>query len=122
MNSSARRSRWSVVTPGATSAASSSRVRATSSPASRMRRSCSSVRPWSLLRRPNTVGCSAARVGREGLDETIGHLVELAHAVDAHEQADLVVVVAEGRGLAVVDRLALADDVLGVVGPTLGLG
>ena len=60
-------------------------------------------------------------MGRKGLDEPVGDLVDLAHAVDPDEQAHLVVVVAERRGLAVVDRLALADDVLGVVGATLGL-
>src|SRR6478672_2285974 len=130
MNSSARRSSSSVVMPGRTSAASSSRVRPTSRPASRMRRSCSSVRPWSRFRRPNirgpsrvaALGQSRSAVLRQGRDDTVGDLVDGAHAVDLDEEPDELVVLREGCGLLAVDRLALADDVLGVVGATLGLG
>src|SRR4051812_5815632 len=130
MNSSARRSSSRVVTPGRTAPASISRVRPTSTPASRMRRSCSSVRPWSRFRRPNigrslslaALGQTSSVVLRESRDDAVRDLVDGAHAVDLDEQAGVLVVLCQRCRLLAVDRLPLADDVLGVVGAPLGLG
>src|SRR6478736_1192575 len=125
MKSSARASSCSVVTPSRTSPRSICRVRPTSSPASRMRRSCSSVRPVSRLR-PNTgllvvLQGGPGWIGWSGAAREVGPARERVRSV-LREQAGELVVRGERRGLLAVDRLALADDLLGVVDAALDLG
>ena len=52
----------------------------------------------------------------------VRHVVDLAHPVDLDEDAALAVDPDERLGLLGVDLLAAPDDVLGVVGATVGLG
>src|SRR5512141_1398509 len=100
MDSSASASSSRVVTPGATEVRSSSRVRATTSPASRMRATCSGVLISIRSLRRNT-GPS----GSEGGEEARGDLVDRAHAVDAPQQALGLVDGGERRGLVRVELL-----------------
>ena len=71
-------------------------------------------------RKPNVASLSVTLV--EGVEDPLGDLVDLAHAVDLDQQAAVAVDVDQRLGLLGVDLLAAADDVLGVVGATLGLG
>src|SRR5512132_1003101 len=118
MYSSAMVSSCLVVMPGATWSVISSRVSPTSSPAARILTSCSGVLP-SMRSRPKSPTISSVGQHR---DEALGHLVDVPHAVNLHEQPALTVDLGQRGGLLAVDRLALTDDVLGVVHPRLGLG
>ena len=58
----------------------------------------------------------------ERVEDALGDVVDLAHAVDLDEDAALAVDLDQRLGLLGVDLLAAPDDVLGVVGATVGLG
>src|SRR5919202_1089068 len=120
MTCSAMPANTSVLTPGATAAATASRASATTRPAARMSRICSallsSIRSLTVVRVP-----SAAR-RRQGRREAPRDPVDVAHAVDLHEEAALPVDVHERGRLLDVHVLAVPDDIFGVVGPALELG
>src|ERR687886_1816836 len=120
MTCSAMPSSSSVLTPGATAAATASSASATTRPAARMSRICSallsSIRSLTVVRVP-----SAAR-RRQGRREAPRDPVDVAHAVDLHEEAALPVDVHERGRLLDVHVLAVPDDIFGVVGPALELG
>src|SRR4051794_3141477 len=114
---SATASRSAVVSPGRTVSRSSWSVSPTTRPARRIASTCSRLLYW-IRSRPSTRRSSAARV--EGGNQAAGHVVALAHAVHAREQATLAVHAGQRRGLLGVPLLPATDDVLGVVRPPLG--
>src|SRR3954447_9153207 len=120
---SAMASRSPVVMPGRTASRSSSRVSPTSSPATRILPICSGV----LISTPRSRKPMAAYPGSaladvvEGVEDALGDLVDLAHAVDLDQQVAVAVDVDQRLGLLGVHLLAAADDVLGVVGAPAAL-
>src|SRR6195952_5230760 len=122
MCSSAILSRSPVVTPSFTEERSSSRVSPTRSPATRILAIWSGVLISTPRSRKPIASHSALVDVLEGLEDPLGDLVDLTHAVDLDEQAAVTVDLDQRLGLLEVELLTAADDVLGVVGATVGLG
>src|SRR5512139_3785110 len=104
MWSSAIASSSRVVIPARTEPRSSSSVRPTTRPAARMPSICSGVlistpRSRQPIARRLPVRRSALGDDVEGVEDPLGDLVDLAHAVDLDEEAAGTVDVDEGRGL-----------------------
>src|SRR6478736_780229 len=117
MLSSAIASSSPVLMPARTLPRSSSSVWPTTRPALRIRSIC-----WGVListprsRRPMTSSGLRSLVQR--LEDALGDVGDLAHAVDLDDEATLLVDGDQRLGLLEVDLLAPPDDVLGVVGAT----
>src|SRR6478735_613224 len=131
MLSSAIASSSRVLMPGTAAARSSSSVSPTSRPATRINATCSGVLIWMDRAERDrahmgSAGGRSAHRGRgrvaDGLEQAGGDGVDLAHAVDLHEQAAVGVDARERLGLGGVDLEAVRDDLGGVVGATLDLG
>src|SRR4051794_3805727 len=123
MASSAIASSSLVVTPGRTAARSVSRVRPTTSPTRRIAATWSGVfssTPRSC--QPIRSAGSGLRDDVEGVEDALGDLGHLAHAVDLDQDATVAVDLDERLGLLGVDLLAAPDDLLGVVRAPLDLG
>ena len=76
----------------------------------------------SMPRSPKHHGsASVCGTTSSAVEDPLGDLVDLAHAVDLDEEAAVAVDLDQRRGLLGVDLLAAPDDVLGVVGPALDL-
>src|SRR6476469_8018556 len=93
-------SRSAVVMPGSTAALSLSRVRPTTSPASRLRAISCSLLYWIM---------SSLPVAPKRGDRPLGHVVHRPHRVDAGEQPRLCVVAHQRRGLLVIDLESVPD-------------
>src|SRR4051812_21732781 len=101
MDSSATASRSAVVMPGVTAALSFSRVRPTTSPASRISAISSSVLIWiNVASLPERTECG---------ERPLRHVVDGTHRVDAHEHAGLGVVTHQRCRLLVVDLEPVTD-------------
>src|SRR6187200_2850236 len=120
MWSSAIASSSPVVTPGRTAPRSTSRVWPVRSPARRIFSIWSGVLiSMPRSRKPNVL---ALHDVDERVVDPLRDLVDLTHAVDLDHQAAVAVDIDQRRSLVVVDLLAAAYDVLGVVGAALCLG
>src|SRR3954451_10336293 len=94
-------SRSAVVIPGVTAALSFSRVRPTTSPASRISAISSSVLIW--------INALSLPEGPERGERSLRHVVDGTHGVDAHQDAGLGVVAHQRRRLFVVDLESVPD-------------
>src|SRR5699024_10945328 len=114
--------------PGASSRRASARAAAVAAPAARIERS-SAGDLYSERRNTRASGRGAvvavvvhegaqAALG-EGREDALRHLVERADAVDLHDESLRAVDVEDRRGLALVDREPVRDDLFGVVGAAL---
>src|SRR3954466_12716769 len=105
--SSAGASRSAVLMPGVTAAFSFSRVRPTTSPASRISAISSSVLIWinalPLLYAAAIIPAASAAVGTQCSQCPFCDVVDRTHRVDAHEDTGLGVVAHQRRGLLVID-------------------
>src|SRR3954449_5998774 len=101
MDSSATASRSAVVMPGVTAAFSFSRVRPTTSPASRISAISSSVLIWIKV-------ASLPERAKRG-ESPLRHVIHGTHRVDAHEHTSLRVVAHQRRRLFVVDLEPVTD-------------
>src|SRR3954452_21136067 len=101
MDSSATASRSAVVMPGVTAALSFSRVRPTTSPASRISAISSSVLIW--------INVASLSERTECGERPLRHVVDGTHRVDAHEYAGLGVVAHQRCRLLVVDLEPVTD-------------
>src|SRR3954452_6306017 len=100
-------SRSAVVMPGRAAALSFSSVRPTTSPAWRMRAISASDLIWiTPLLSPQPARLSK---GSQRGDGAVGHVVDRAHGVDAHEDARLGVVADQRGRLLVVDLQPVPD-------------
>src|SRR5690348_7307536 len=103
---SASASNCAGVTPGRTASRRTSSVRPTSRPAVRIFSICGGVLIW--MPRPRRLIAVSALVDLvEGLDDALGHVGDLAHAVDLDQQPTLAVDLDQRCGLFAVDLLAV---------------
>src|SRR5690606_18159346 len=119
MTRDAAASSSSVVTPGATSSRTASSAAAVIRPGSTSARSCAGALS---IPRPNATSGGRPRRDPASLqcfEDPAGDRVDRSDAVDGVDQAPPAVHLEDGRGLALVDRQAVRDDLFGVVGPPL---
>src|SRR5262245_31366825 len=109
MLSSARASSSPVVIPARTDERISSRVWPTTRPARRMPSICSGVLIWiPRSRRPKTTSPSALRDDVQGVEDALGDVVDVTHAVHLDQDLALAIDTDEWLGLLGVELLAPA--------------
>src|SRR4051812_5358321 len=115
MLSSAIASSSPVVMPGRTEVRSRSSVRPTTRPARRMSAICSGDLIWiPRSRRPNATSPSALGYDVQGVEDALGDVLDVTHAVHLEQRPPLAVDADQRLRLLGVELLAAADDVLGV--------